>query len=134
MQTPPKCDNINAKRLSPEDIEAIGNQAVSHAKSNITRASRVDTGAMRNSVSHFTVESEQTVYVGTNQEYAVYHELGTGIHLEGGGGRQTPWRYKDAKGNWHTTRGITPIHFLKRAIQEHADEYKRIAKRILKGE
>jgi len=111
-------------------LEACGNQAVSHAKSNITAAGRVDTGAMRNSMTH-QVE-EDTCYVGTNNEYAIYHEYGTGIYLEGGGGRQTPWVYVDAKGVGHRTRGIKPIHFLKNAIQNNIDEYKAIIEQQLK--
>ena len=50
-------------------LEAIGIQAESHAKSNITKAGRVDTGNLRNSVTH-TVK-EDTVYIGTSSEYAV---------------------------------------------------------------
>ena len=120
-------------RLVEGALEAMGNQAVSHAKSNITRAGRVDTGALRNSLSHLVAPDEEAVYVGTNQEYAIYNEYGTGIYLEGGGGRQTPWSYKDHKGNWHTTRGMKAIHFLRNAIQDHLREYKQIAESILKG-
>ena len=113
-------------------LEAIGNQAVSHAKQNITEAGRVDTGALRNSISHVVRASEQTVYVGTNQEYAVYNELGTGIYLEGGGGRTTPWMYVDKNGEGHWTRGMKPIHFLKNAVTNHTDEYRAIAEQYLK--
>ena len=120
-------------RLVQAALEALGNQVVSYAKSNITKAGRVDTGAMRNSVSHLVVPDEEAVYVGTNQEYAVYNELGTGIYLEGGGGRQTPWSYKDHKGNWHTTRGMKPTHFLRNAVQDHTKELEQIAESILKG-
>lgn len=112
-------------------LEACGQQAVSHAKQNITAAGRVDTGAMRNSVNHKVVASESACYVGTNQEYAIYNELGTGIYAEGGRGRKTPWVYVDAKGVAHRTRGMTPIHFLKKAIQDHVDEYQKIIKKEL---
>lgn len=114
-------------------LEAIGQQAVSHAKQNITEAGRVDTGALRNSVSHEVSMNESAVYVGTNQDYAAYHELGTGIYLEGGGGRQSPWAYQDAKGEWHRTRGIRPIHFLKNAAANHTDEFIAIAEQMMKG-
>lgn len=114
-------------------LEAVGQQAVSHAKQNITAAGRVDTGALRNSVSHQVDMSENAVYVGTNQEYAVFHEMGTGIYTEGGGGRQTPWSYQDAKGEWHRTRGLRPIHFLKNAVAGHIDEYIDIIKKIMQG-
>lgn len=115
-------------------LEAVGQQAVSHAKQNITREGRVDTSAMRDSVNHQVVASEDAVYVGTNQEYAIYHEYGTGIYADGGRGRQTPWRYQDKRGEWHTTRGIKAIHFLQNAAQDHVDEYKNIVESILKGE
>ena len=111
-------------------LEACGNQAVSHAKQNITEAGRVDTGAMRNSMTH-QVEDD-TCYVGTNNEYAIYHEYGTGIYTDGGGGRQTPWFYVDAKGEGHFTHGMKPIHFLKNALADHKDEYKAIIEQQLK--
>lgn len=124
---------LEAKDAAVEAIlEAWGNQAVSHAKNNLTAASRVDTGALRNSISHQVEAGEKAVYVGTNQEYAVYNEMGTGIYLEGGGGRQTPWHYQDHEGNWHTTRGMKPVHYLRNAVQDYEDEYRRIADSILK--
>ena len=52
-------------------LEAIGNQAVSHAKHIITTESRVDTGNLRNSINHQVEMDEEAVYVGTNVEYAV---------------------------------------------------------------
>ena len=113
-------------------LEAIGIQFESHAKANITQSGRVDTGAMRNSIAHQVVKSENAVYIGTNLEYAIYNEVGTGIYAEGGGGRKTPWAYKDTRGDWHTTVGMTPIHFLKCAGSEHEAEYKAIAEKHLK--
>lgn len=113
-------------------LEACGQQAVSHAKQNITAASRVDTGALRNSMNHKVDSGAKVCYVGTNQSYAIYNEFGTGIYAEGGKGRKTPWRYVDAKGEGHWTRGMKPIHFLKNAIQDHADEYKSIIEQQLK--
>lgn len=112
-------------------LEACGQQAVSHAKKNITQASRVDTGAMRNSITHKVVASEYACYVGTNIEYGIYNELGTGIYAEGGRGRKTPWTYVDAKGEGHRTVGMKPIHFLKNAIQDNKSEYEQIIKQEL---
>ena len=113
-------------------LEAVGEQAISHAKSNITAAGRVNTGNLRNSIEKRVRMAEKAVYVGTNVEYAVYNEMGTGIYADGGGGRKTPWRYQDADGNWHTTRGMKPIHFLKKAATEHGDEYQKIIEMHLK--
>lgn len=114
-------------------LEAIGQQGASYAKQNLTEAGRVDTGALRNSISHQVEMSENAVYIGTNQDYAIFHELGTGIYLEGGGGRQSPWAYQDAKGEWHRTRGVTPVHFIKNAAADHADEFIAIAEQTMKG-
>ena len=109
-------------------LEAVGNQCVSHAKQNITAASRVDTGAMRNSISH--IVSDDVCHVGTNIEYAIYNEMGTGIYIEGG--RVTPWAYEDAHGVTHWTRGMPGIHFLRNAAADHTDEYKAIIENELK--
>ena len=49
-----------------------------------------------------------------------------------GTGRQTPWKYQDSKGDWHVTKGLKPIHFLKNAIEQHKGEYKKIADEYLK--
>lgn len=111
-------------------LEAVGSQAESHAKSIITREGRVDTGELRNSVSHAV--SGDTVYIGSNVPYAVWNEIGTGIYASQGNGRKTPWRYKDWKGKWHMTRGMKPIHFLKRAIETNINEYKAIIEQELK--
>lgn len=52
-------------------LEACGIQAESYAKG----LSPVDTGRLRNSISH-TVDGD-TAYIGSNVEYAPYQELGT---------------------------------------------------------
>lgn len=64
----------------------------------------VDTGRLRNSISH-TVDGE-AAYIGTNVEYAPYVELGA--------------------------RGRQGVHMLQRAATEHADEYKQIMEDALK--
>lgn len=51
-------------------LDAWGQQGASHAKQNITKSGRIDTGAMRDSVTHQVEEGEDAVYVGTNSEYA----------------------------------------------------------------
>lgn len=113
-------------------LEAWGVQGVGAVQDIITSESRVDTGAMRNSISHLVDINDQSVYIGTNIEYAIYHEFGTGIYLEGGGGRQTPWAYQDAKGNWHRTRGMKPIHMIKNGVSQSVNDFKSIANDILK--
>ena len=76
-------------------LEAIGLTAETYAK----KATPVDTGRLRNSISH-TVDGE-AVYIGSNVEYAPYVELGT----------------NRAKAH----------HMLQKAATEHSAEYKRLA-------
>ncbi len=114
-------------------LEAWGIQGVGAVQDIITSESRIDTGAMLNSISHQVDLDDQSVYIGTNIEYAIYHELGTGIYLEGGGGRQTPWAYQDANGEWHRTRGIKPIHMIKNGVSGSVNDFKSIANDILKS-
>ena len=65
----------------------------------------VDTGRLRNSISH-TVDGE-AAYIGTNVEYAPYVELGA--------------------------RGRQGVHMLQRAATEHTDEYKRLMEDSMKN-
>lgn len=103
-------------------LETIGLVAERYAK----EMCPTDTSRLKNSISHET--DDDTVYVGTNVEYAPYVEFGTGKFAEGGGGRPTPWSYQDDKGNWHTTNGMKPQPYLKPAIENHLDEYKQYLK------
>ena len=56
----------------------------------------VDTGNLRNSITHMVNDSEKAAYVGTNSEYGVYVECGTGIYYPGG--RQTCTKMQKAIG------------------------------------
>ena len=49
-------------------LEAVGTQAVAHAVAEITAQGAVDTGRLRSSIT--SAVEDQTVYVGTNVEYA----------------------------------------------------------------
>ena len=108
-------------------LETIGLVAERYAK----EMCPTDTSRLKNSISHQV--DDETVYVGTNVEYAPYVEFGTGKFAEGGGGRPTPWSYQDDKGNWHTTNGMKPQPYLKPAIENHLDEYKQYLKDELQG-
>jgi len=116
----------------PQAIEralmAAGEQAESHCK---TYETAVDTGTLRNSITH-AMEKEDTVAIGTPVEYAPYVEYGTGIYADGGG-RSTPWVYKDEEGKWHRTSGQKAIHFMRNGIMNHLKEYGEIIKRSLGG-
>ena len=89
------------ERAKKRGMEAIGLTAEGHAK----KETPVDTGRLRNSISHAT--DDDAAYIGTNVEYAPYVELGA--------------RGRDGK------------HMLKRAATEHADEYKRLMEYSMKN-
>lgn len=107
-------------------LEKCGLVAEGYAK----KLAPVDTGNLRNSISHKVDPEEPAVYIGTNSSYAAYQEFGTGIYTEGG--RDTPWVYQDEKGNWHWTRGNKAQPFLKPAVADHARQYRQIIEQELK--
>lgn len=107
-------------------LTGIGIQAEGFAK----RSTPVDTGRLRNSITH-AVRGDD-VYIGSNVEYAIWIELGSGIYASDGQGRQSPWGYYDRNGKYHRTRGTKPRHMLKKAASEHTEEYKRIIEAIMK--
>lgn len=53
-------------------LEAIGAQAENYAKINLTENGSVDTGNLRNSVTHVVEASEESVYIGSATSYAAY--------------------------------------------------------------
>ena len=103
-------------------LERCGMEAEGYAKD----LAPVDTGRLRNSISHQVDDSENAVYIGTNVSYAPYVELATGIYADGG--RPTPWVYQDENGNWHWTRGNKAQPFLKPAVADHPQTYRNIIK------
>lgn len=105
-------------------LERMGMQAEGYAGDLVP----VVTGALRNSITHNVDTAQKKVYIGTNMDYAMYVELGTGIYAEGGGGRPTPWVYQDEEGNWHHTRGKEPRPFLRPALNDHKQTYYNILK------
>lgn len=108
-------------------LEKCGLTAEEYAKKLVP----VDMGNLRNSIAHQVISDEQTVYIGTNSEYGPYVELGTGKYYPGG--RQTPWVYQDAKGNWHLTHGQRAQPFLKPAVADHVSVYRQIIESELKN-
>ena len=101
-------------------LERCGMEAEGYAKD----LAPVDTGRLRNGISHAVSEDEMAAYVGTNVSYAPYVELATGIYADGG--RPTPWVYQDANGNWHWTRGNPAQPFLAPAVKDHQQTYRNI--------
>lgn len=72
------------------------------------------TGNLRSSISHQVQQNEGVIFA--QEPYAPYVEAGTGIHATmGSHAKEIPWRYCDAEGNWHTTKGMVAQPFLKPA-------------------
>lgn len=84
-------------------LEEVGLVAEGYAK----RACPVDTGRLRNSITHIVDEGTRHVIIGTNVEYAPYVELGT--------------RHQEKQ------------PFLKPAAEDHASTYRSIFLKHLGG-
>ena len=108
-------------------LEKCGLTAEEYAK----KLCPVDTGNLRNSITHTVDEEEPAAYIGSNVEYSTYVELGTGKYVSGG--RPTPWVYQDEKGNWHRTNGQKAQPYLKPAVADNANTYRKIIEDELKG-
>lgn len=100
-------------------LEMIGLTAEEYAKKTVP----TQHGRLKNSITHAV--DGKNVIIGTNVEYAPYVEFGTGVYAEGGGGRSTPWVYKDETG-FHWTQGMMAKPFLRPAATEHPNTYKQI--------
>lgn len=101
-------------------LERIGMQAVGYAMN----LCPVDTGDLRNSITHQVKADENAVYIGTPKEYGIYVEMGTGMYYPGG--RKEPWAYQDGKGEWHFTHGQKAQPYLKPAVADHIQTYQNI--------
>lgn len=112
-------------------LEASGMTVEEAAKDNLTRNESVDTGNLRDNVTHLVSSDEKTVYIGSPTEYAAYVELGTGKYYPGG--RPTPWTYQDEKGNWHLTHGQRAKPFLKPAMTNNVKKIKDMLKDSLEN-
>ena len=106
-------------------LERVGSAAEGFAADLVP----VDSGRLRNSITHKV--DDNSVTVGSPLEYATYVEFGTGKYASGG--RNTPWVYKDDKGNWHYTHGQRAQPFLKPALQNNIKTYQAIIKDELGG-
>jgi phage gpG-like protein len=84
-------------------LEEIGIVAEGYA---IGYETAVDTGRLRNSITHQVINDEKAVIIGTNVEYAPYIELGTSK--------------------------FTGIQFLYKAAHNHLDEYREMIEDALK--
>ena len=98
--------SIQVKEAMSGKITAVLEECAGELESQVKRNTRVDTGKTKNSFKHKVVED--TAYIGSNEENAIWEELGTGEYALEGNGRKGGWKYQDAKGDWHSTTGKKP--------------------------
>lgn len=67
-------------------------------------------------------ESSYTAILTNRSNYFRYVELGTGKYAPGG--RQTPWCYQTADGNWHWTSGMKGRHSMSQTFEKYRDMIK----------
>lgn len=106
-------------------LERCGSQAEGYAKDLVP----VDTGNLRNSISHKVDSGEPAAYIGTNSEYAAYVEFGTGQYsTTGGGTAKTHWAYMGDDGKFHIGKPMKARPYLKPSVANHVGTYKNIIK------
>lgn len=104
----------------PMILEKIGLVAEGYAK----RLCPVNTGNLRNSITHDSDLAEQSAVIGTNVEYGKYVELGH---------HQEPGRYVPAIGKALVSEYVAPKPYLRPAVEDHKSEYKDIVESALKA-
>jgi len=120
----------------PKILETIGLKAEGYAKKLCPVGTEESTGVkgyrggtLRNSITHRVTRGD-TLEVGSNVEYAPYVELGTGPHFV----PPPEWeRFEAEKGKGVGKAYVKPRPFIRPAIEDHRDEYQRIAERELRG-
>lgn len=108
-------DNVIIRENNSKQIQSAINHAVAAALEEIglaaerfaKRACPVDTGRLRNSITHALNMDEEVVYIGTNVEYASYVENGTSKR--------------------------SGVYFLRGAAQDHGSYYRGILKKHLEN-
>jgi hypothetical protein len=98
--------------------EAIAwlHESAGELEAQVKRNTAVDTGQLKGSWSYEVDTDKLEAHVGSPLENAIWEEFGTGEFALEGNGRKTPWKYQDAKGNWHTTTGKRPKRAFMRAF------------------
>lgn len=90
----------------------------------------VSTSRLKQSIDYIVDDDELVGYVGTNVDYAIYVEFGTGEFAENGNGRKGGWMYIDPSGEWFFTWGIEPQPYLRPAFRQTKGQIEALAKSI----
>lgn len=101
---------IEVQNAMDNTIVSVLEECAGEIESATKRNSRVKTGKTKNSFRHVVEETDDAIiaHIGSDNENAIWEELGTGEHALNNDGRKDGWSYKDAKGDWHYTTGKKP--------------------------
>ena len=124
------------EKVKAKILETIGHKAERYAKKLCPVGTEESTGkkgyrggTLRNSINFRVNVTTDTLEVGSNVEYAPYVELGTGPHFV----PPPEWeRFEAEKGKGVGRAYVKPRPFIRPAIEDHRDEYQKIAERELK--
>lgn len=108
-----------------EGLQSALGKACAVVEASAKQKAPKDTGALARSITSKIEDTEGIIF--TPLEYAPYVEYGTGLFAEEGG-RNTPWIYKDDKGEWHRTSGQKPHPFMRPALEENREKIINILK------
>ena len=103
-------------------LEAAAGEIESQAASNTP----VATGKLKGAWGHEVNEAEMYALIGNTEEYAIWHEFGTGEFASEGNGRKGGWFYEDSEGNGHFTYGVQPKRMLQNAFNTKKNTVKKI--------
>ncbi|MBQ6040958.1 MAG: phage virion morphogenesis protein [Oscillospiraceae bacterium] len=100
-----------------EGLQEIGEEAVKQARKTVQSKHLVDTGDLRDSIRYSL--GHDGVYVGTDNDHAAFHELGTGHYTV----PHASEKY-----------GVKPLHFIRNAARGHRKKYTAIMKKAMEGD
>jgi HK97 gp10 family phage protein len=119
----PKAKN-NIRRSISTGMDAVSKKVLDDIKDNLLRQGAKDTGQLLNSYN--IVHTEDGFEIGSDLDYSLYVEFGTGVYAEDGKGVTTPWAYKADDGTWRTTKGMRPRPHIRPAFENNAEEIEKM--------
>lgn len=117
---------------SEENIKAALLKACMVVERDAKQLAPKGTGELRRSIESKVEGLEGIVF--TPLEYAPYVEYGTGLFAENGGRNDVPWKYKDEKGEWHSTRGMHPHPYMRPALDNNRERILEILREGITGD
>lgn len=126
---------VKVQDAMDDRINAVLEECAGEVESQVKRNTRVDTGQTKNSWMHFVNEEFHEAYIGSDAENAIWEEFGTGEHAKETGhqGREGGWVYKDARGEYHFTRGKKPSRAFQKAYDSTKNKIVNHIQNSLKG-